>query len=43
MMLSNESFIKKAPQAKIDAEKNKQAEYKKQYEEILKSLADLNA
>ncbi|RIA75670.1 valyl-tRNA synthetase [Anaeroplasma bactoclasticum] len=42
-MLSNESFISKAPQAKIDAEKAKQKEYKEQYEEVLKSLANLNA
>ena len=42
-MLSNESFISKAPKAKIDAEKQKQKEYKEQYQEVLKSLADLNA
>ena len=42
-MLSNESFVSKAPQAKIDAEKAKQAEYKAQYEEVLKSLKDLEA
>ena len=40
-MLSNESFISKAPKAKIDAEKAKQAEYKSQYDEILKSLKEL--
>ena len=40
-MLSNESFISKAPQAKIDAEKAKQAEYKAQYDEVLKSLKEL--
>jgi valyl-tRNA synthetase len=42
-MLTNESFISKALQAKIDAEKAKQKEYKEQYEEVLKSLANLNA
>lgn len=42
-MLSNESFISKAPKAKIDAEMAKQKEYKEQYEEVLKSLANLNA
>ena len=40
-MLSNESFISKAPKAKIDAERAKQAEYKSQYDEILKSLKEL--
>jgi len=42
-MLSNESFISKAPQAKIDAEKAKQADYQKQYEEVKKALAELKA
>ena len=37
-MLSNDSFISKAPQAKIDAEKDKQRLYKEQYDEVLKSL-----
>ena len=37
-MLSNESFISKAPKAKIDAEKDKQRLYKEQYDEVLKSL-----
>ena len=41
-MLSNESFISKAPEAKINAEKAKYAEYKAQYEEVLKSLKELN-
>ena len=40
-MLSNESFISKAPKAKIDAEMQKQKEYKEQYQEVLKSLQDL--
>ncbi len=42
-MLSNESFVSKAPKAKIDAEKAKQAQYKAQYEEVLKSLSELEA
>ncbi len=42
-MLSNESFISKAPQAKIEQEKAKQADYKKQYEEVKKALAELKA
>ena len=42
-MLSNESFVAKAPKAKIDAEKAKQEQYKAQYEEVLKSLKDLEA
>ena len=40
-MLSNESFISKAPEAKINAEKAKYEEYKNQYEEILKSIKEL--
>ena len=40
-MLSNESFISKAPEAKINAEKAKYEEYKAQYEEILKSIKEL--
>ena len=42
-MLSNESFISKAPQAKIDAEKAKQAEYQAQYDEVIKTLKELKA
>ena len=42
-MLSNESFISKAPQAKIDAEKAKQAEYQAQYDEVVKTLKELKA
>ena len=41
-MLSNQSFISKAPEAKINAEKAKYAEYKEQYAEVLKSLEDIN-
>ena len=40
-MLSNESFISKAPETKINAEKTKYAEYKAQYEEVLKALKNL--
>jgi len=40
-MLSNESFISKAPEAKINTEKAKYAEYKSQYEEVLKALKNL--
>ncbi len=40
-MLSNQAFVAKAPKAKIDAEIQKQAEYKAQYEEVLKALKDL--
>ena len=42
-MLSNQAFISKAPQAKIDSEKAKQEDYKKQYEEVKKALAELKA
>lgn len=42
-LLSNESFVKKAPQAKLDAEKQKQKEYQEQYQEVLKSIKDLEA
>jgi len=41
-MLSNQSFISKAPEAKINAEKAKYVEYKEQYAEVLKSLEDIN-
>ena len=40
-MLSNESFISKAPEAKINAEKAKYEEYKAQYAEVLKTLKEL--
>ena len=40
-MLSNEAFIAKAPQAKIDSEKAKQEAYLKQYEEVKKALAEI--
>ena len=41
-MLSNPGFVNKAPKEKIDAEKNKQAQYKAQYEEVLAHLSKLN-
>ncbi len=40
-MLSNENFISKAPQAKIDAEKVKLADYEAQYEEVCQALQQL--
>ncbi len=40
-MLSNEAFISKAPQAKIDSEKKKQEEYQMQYDDVLKTLKSL--
>ncbi len=42
-MLSNQAFISKAPEAKINQEKAKQADYKKQYEEVKKALAEIKA
>lgn len=40
-MLSNPSFVTKAPQSKIDAERMKQSQYQQQYEEVCKTLKDL--
>ena len=40
-MLSNESFVSKAPAQKIEAEKAKQANYQAQYEEVCEALAKL--
>ncbi len=40
-MLSNPSFVAKAPQSKIDAERMKQSQYQQQYEEVCKTLKDL--
>jgi valyl-tRNA synthetase len=37
-LLSNEQFIAKAPQAKLDIEKEKYANYQKQYEIVLHQL-----
>ena len=41
-MLSNQSFIAKAPEAKVQAEKDKLAGYEKQYQAIVDRLAVLN-
>jgi valyl-tRNA synthetase len=41
-MLGNEKFVSKAPQAKIDEEKEKLAKYQQMYEQVserLKALA----
>ena len=40
-MLSNEKFLSKAPQAKIDEEKEKQAKYQQQYDQIVERLNQL--
>ena len=40
-MLSNEKFISKAPQAKVDEEKEKLNRYTNMYEEILDRLENL--
>ena len=37
-ILSNENFIKKAPESKINEEKEKYENYKKQYEALLKEM-----
>ena len=41
-MLSNEAFVSKAPQAKIESERAKLKDYEAQYAEVLKALADLS-
>lgn len=40
-MLSNPSFVSKAPESKISAEKQKQKEYQEQHEEVCKALSQL--
>ena len=40
-MLSNDNFLKKAPQSKIQEEKNKLQEYQSKYNEIKKLLSEL--
>ena len=40
-ILNNESFLAKAPKAKVDIEKEKYEKYKIQYAELLKSLNEL--
>ncbi len=42
-MLSNPNFVNKAPQSKVDEEKNKQAAYQKQYDVIVNRLSVLKA
>ena len=41
-MLNNPNFLNKAPEIKINAEKEKLNNYKMQYEAILKHLEELN-
>ena len=41
-MLSNPNFVNKAPQVKVDAEKEKLVNYQKQLEEVLKLLESFN-
>ena len=40
-MLSNQAFVAKAPAAKIEAEKAKQANYQAQYDEVCEALSKL--
>ena len=40
-MLSNPSFINKAPKEKVDQEKKKQEEYRLQYNDVLKALKEI--
>lgn len=40
-MLSNQNFILKAPKVKVDEEKNKLANYTREYEIVIKRLKDL--
>lgn len=40
-MLSNEAFVSKAPAAKLQAERDKQEAYKKQYAEVLEHIAQM--
>jgi valyl-tRNA synthetase len=41
-MLSNQNFISKAPEAKVQSEKDKMEAYRKQYEAIVERLDVLN-
>ncbi len=41
-MLANESFLAKAPQAKVDLEKEKLASYEAQYQEVCEAIAKLS-
>jgi len=40
-ILNNPGFLKKAPEAKVASEKEKQAAYQKQYQVILDRIAEL--
>ena len=40
-MLSNPSFMNKAPKEKVDQEKKKQEEYRLQYNDVLKALKEI--
>jgi len=40
-MLNNQSFISKAPKEKIEQEKMKQQEYQNQYDDVIKTLKEL--
>ena len=40
-MLSNPGFVSKAPEAKLNAEKAKRAQYQAQYDEVLAHLANI--
>jgi valyl-tRNA synthetase len=41
-MLSNPNFVSKAPEAKLNQEREKQAQYKAQYEEVLAHINEIN-
>ena len=40
-MLSNPSFVAKAPKEKIEAEKTKQVEYQKKYDEVISHISEI--
>ena len=40
-MLSNPNFVEKAPEAKVNAEKEKLAKYKETYEQVLERIGAL--
>ena len=42
-MLNNQSFISKAPKEKIEQEKAKQIDYQNQYDDVIKTLKELEA
>ena len=42
-ILNNSNFLAKAPQAKVQNEKDKLASYEKQYEEVCKHIEDVNS